>query len=270
LPFLFTGASRIGFAAPTRQLPATGCSSGCCEASTPAVRLLDCRLKMASGEVCFLHRMAASVAAATSDRHMVLIWLLTLCQMQAIAQTVPVHTVMIKSVWGGLSPSPPSPVELLILRQGDNHFYSNGIPVSASLIEALVQALGAATVDQPQSSNLGITQRWLEDNVEDARRRNDPLSRYSSDFYRPAFEAAFTNRSLIETTLPSLFSGMHTDDYPGVDLQVVFANGGAWSAASDSQYEFMIRGGSRCGEERLPHGTRTCRRLSRHSSPTVP
>jgi hypothetical protein len=195
---------------------------------------------MATGEVCFLRRMAASVAAATSYRHMVLIWLLALCHMQAIAQTAPVHTVMIKSVWGGLSPTPPSPVELLIQRQGNNRFYSNGTSVSANLVESLVQALGAPVVEQPQSSNLGITQRWLEDNVEGARKKNDPLSPYSSDYYWPTFKAAFANRSLIEAVLPSLFSGSHTDDYPGVDLQVVFANGDAWSAASNSQYEFMI------------------------------
>jgi hypothetical protein len=172
---------------------------------------------------------------------------LLICALAATGQPNSVKLVNVKSIWGGLDVIPAKPehdpargVELLVQSQGENRFYSNGAPVSANVIEALVQALGAPTVEQPRSSNLGITQRWLDDNVEGARRKNDPLSRYSSDFYWPAFKGTFTNRSLIETVPPSLFSGMHTDDYPRVDLQVVFANGDAWSAASDSQYEFMI------------------------------
>jgi hypothetical protein len=31
-----------------------------------------------------------------------------------------------------------------------------------------------------------------------------------------------------------------TDDYPQVDVEVVFGNGDRWSAALESQHEFMI------------------------------
>jgi hypothetical protein len=179
-------------------------------------------------------------ASAASHRHIALICLLVLYRMVAIAQPAPAQTVRIKSTWGGFSPSPPPAVELFIQRQGDGRFYSNGAPVNANLIDALVQALGAPAIERPQLSNLGISQKWLVENVEGARRKDDELSPYRSDFYWPAFKAGFTNLSRIESVLPSLFTGIYTDDYPGVDVQVVLANGDVWSAVSSSQYEFMI------------------------------
>jgi hypothetical protein len=160
--------------------------------------------------------------------------------MPSIAQTAPVQTVRIKSAWSGLSLSPPPRVEVLIQSRGNNHFECNGTPVNASLIESLAQALGAPAVAHVESSNLGITQKWLDDSVEAASGKNIPLSRYSSAFYWPTFKAGFMDRSVIEAVLPSLFSGFHTDDYPEANVEVVFANGDAWSAASSSQYEFMI------------------------------
>ena len=169
-------------------------------AIVPAIGLVRLLSKMGTGEIWY--------------RQMVLIWLLALCHMQAIAQTSPVQTVRIKSAWGGLSPTPVASIELLVQRQADNSFYSNGTSVLANLIESLVQALGAPLVDQPRSSNLGITQKWHEDSAEDARKKRDQFSPYSYDYYWPTFQAAFANRSLIEAVLPSLFSGMHTDDEP--------------------------------------------------------
>jgi len=112
--------------------------------------------------------------------------------------------------------------------------------VPANLIDSLVRAIDAPPVDQFKTSDLGITQKWLEDNVETARRKNERSSRYGSDIWLPSFRAAFTNQALVESAVGSLFSGFHTDDYPCVEISVVFENGEKWSASSNSQYEFMV------------------------------
>jgi hypothetical protein len=172
---------------------------------------------------------------------------LSLCAVTATGQPNQVKSVTIKSTWGGLVPPPPSgqlpppakPNEWVVQNQGDNHFYSDGASVPERVVESLVEAIGAAPIQQLRPSDLGITQKWLEDTVE-ARRKSKPLYHYASDLWLPSFRAAFTNQSLIESVLPSLFSGFHTDDYPFVEINVVFANGKTWSATSNSQHEFMV------------------------------
>src|SRR5437899_8591505 len=83
----------------------------------------------------------------------------------AQAQTMRVQSVTIKSAWGGLSPSRPEPVELIIRRQSDG-FYSNTERINTGLVEALVSVWSESPLPNPQASNLGITEAWLNANVD--------------------------------------------------------------------------------------------------------
>jgi hypothetical protein len=154
------------------------------------------------------------------------------------AQTLPVERITIKSAWEGLSPSPPPPVELVIRRQSDG-FYSNGEKINSGLVEALVNTFRQPPVANPKASNLGITQAWLNESVDLAGSKSfryQLVLRAHVDAYR----SFFMNLANVQKLLPSLFAGFHTDDYPHVEVQVVFVGGEIWLASSDSQYEFMI------------------------------
>jgi len=150
-----------------------------------------------------------------------------------------VKLVTIESRWGGLGK--PKNTEVLIRNQNGKFVGSDGRTVSTLSIESLLQSFSGSAVERPLSSNLGITQAWLNDNVEPATEKFRP-SRYSLHFiqYDSTYRAAFTNLSFIDSLLPSIFRGFHTDDNLRVGVEVTLTNDNVWSAVSESQYEFMI------------------------------
>jgi hypothetical protein len=83
------------------------------------------------------------------------------------AQTMRVQGVTIKSAWGGLSPSRPEAVELIIRRQSGG-FYWNTERIDTGLVEALVTVLSESPIANPQASNLGLTEAWLNETVDPA------------------------------------------------------------------------------------------------------
>jgi len=157
---------------------------------------------------------------------------------RSTAQTMRVQSLTVRSTWGGFSPSRPEPTELIIRRQSDG-FYSNAEKVDASLVEALINALSAPPIATPQLSNLGVTQAWLNDNVDLVAERTLRY-RVIQTAHVDAYRSFFKNAANIESLLPLLFTGLHTDDYPSVSVEILFDGGEVWSASSGSQYEFMI------------------------------
>jgi hypothetical protein len=158
------------------------------------------------------------------------------------AQTPRVQTVTIKSAWGGLSFSRPEPVELVIRRQSDG-FYLNDERVDTGVVEALVTALKLPPIPKPQASNLGITEEWLKENVDEAGAK-----RFLFTVRFDAYKKFFIDPAKIAELLPSLFAGFLTDDYPRVEVELLFDGGGRWSASSNSQHEFMIPWSVRAGK----------------------
>ncbi|MFN7997446.1 MAG: hypothetical protein U0Q18_27765 [Bryobacteraceae bacterium] len=151
-----------------------------------------------------------------------------------------IRTITIRSAWGGLAPSQAPPLELVIRREPDG-FFADGSKIDTGLIEALVSAFRKPSLPAPKIFNLQISQEWLNENVEVAGERSVRYRDiFSSSAHAATYRAAFTNYANIERLLPSLFSTIHTDDYPRVEAVIVFKGGEMWSASSNSQNAFMI------------------------------
>jgi hypothetical protein len=178
------------------------------------------------------------LSVLTHFPHEALLLMLIALPQYSTAQAVRVQTVTIKSAWRGFSPSRSEPVELIIRRQGDG-FCANGERIGNGVVEALVSVLNESPMPHPRPSNLGITEAWLNENTDLAGAKS---LRHRSTFraHLDSFRTAFNDVCNIENLVPSLFTGFHTDDYPRVEVELLFDGGKVWSASSDSQYDFMI------------------------------
>ena len=107
------------------------------------------------------------------------------------AQTMRVQTVTIKSVSGGLFLSRPESVDLIVRRQGDG-FYSNAERIDTGVVEALVRVLSESPIPSPQASNLGVTEAWLNENVDQAGAKSLRY-RFTYTAHLDAYRNAFKN-----------------------------------------------------------------------------
>jgi len=98
-------------------------------------------------------------------------------------------------------------VELNIRRKGDS-FYSNADRIDTGVIRALVSVLSEAPITSPHASNLGVTETWLNENVDLAGARSLRY-RFMLSAHSDGYRASFTNLANIERLLPSLFTGFH-------------------------------------------------------------
>lgn len=133
-----------------------------------------------------------------------------------------VRTIEIRTGWGGLR-TPQRNV--VTIQRKDNRFVSNGKSVSADQVKALVTALSAEPVTNPEMTNLGITPAWLKANLASQKPRAWAQATETTATQQQMFNKAFTDVAVIAKALPSLFTYTKFDDYPGTKVDVVFEDG---------------------------------------------
>jgi hypothetical protein len=148
-----------------------------------------------------------------------------------------VRQVEIESAWDGLGT--PSTIAFLIINSSQRYWCGRK-PVEAKLVDDLVSALNEAASPEPSLQNLGLTKEWLEKAV-----LSDPVkSRWKDELEglgkEEAFRVAFTDPEFVKRVLPTLFGVEQTDDYPSVNVVVIYDDGSAISASSQSNHVFML------------------------------
>ena len=154
------------------------------------------------------------------------------------AQVGRVQSVTIHSQWGGLGR--PGRSDLLIQLQ-NGQYVANGRTIPGEQITALLTAMEQPRLAEPDPENLGIAAQWLQNHVEVAGRYAiyfDYQAGYADQ--QDLFRTAFTDEQTIQARLKSLYQSFHTDDYPGMSVQLAFDDGELLTACSDSQHPFMI------------------------------
>jgi len=146
----------------------------------------------------------------------------------ASAQPRPVREVRIKSLWGGLGPSGETN---LSLKSAD------GL-LDRDKAQALAMSLGAPAIAGPELDNLGITPQWLSLTLTQAGNRR-MISRGAPN-QQELYRKSCTDPAVVRRVIPLLFSFSRTDDYPRIEVTVVFDGGETWTASSHSQYQFML------------------------------
>jgi hypothetical protein len=133
----------------------------------------------------------------------------------------------------------PQSVTVVIRREQDG-FVRDGRPVDATLVQALVTALQAPQIADPEMANLGITPAWLKAQVGSQVPRARIQATETTEGQKALFTASFTDLGVIAGALPQLFDSMTTDDYPGAKVEVVFEDGSKLAAQSLSNFIYMI------------------------------
>src|SRR5579883_3017007 len=138
-------------------------------------------------------------------------------------ENIPLKQVHINSRWGGLGPSAAS--DLMSVKRGEK-FCLDGKTIPSELIKSLIIALREHEIVEPDLVNLGITPEWLTKNDEgpgteyqggpQVHGANQAVL-YREKFEDPAFVAPLVARVYR--------SGLHTDDYPSVHVQLSFEDG---------------------------------------------
>lgn len=165
-----------------------------------------------------------------------LILALSLCASAVHAQKI-VRQIEIHSGWGGLAT--PQNADVLIQRK-NGAFVCNGKPVDATKVQALVTALEAPSIPQPEMNNLGLTPEWLKANTQLAEQKlPGRLSDATAD-QKQLFESSFTSPEVIKKVVAALFGYVSMDDYPFAKIAITFEDGSKLTADSDSYYAFMI------------------------------
>lgn len=148
-----------------------------------------------------------------------------------------VHQITIHSAWGGLGT--PRNVEITITRNQDG-FMRDGKAVDKALVNGLLEALTSPRIAKPEMSNMGISDDWLRANVAHQEPRSWAQATPTTKGQLALFKSTYTNSKAIAGLLPSLFKSWHTDDYPGVKVEVYFEDGSHLFASTHSQYVFML------------------------------
>jgi hypothetical protein len=144
-------------------------------------------------------------------------------------QEIAWREITIESSWGGLAQ--PQNLKLVIVPKNgaillDKH------RVDPKLIDALMTSLTSTVQTAPTPSNLGITENWLERNVQ-APPEGAPNQ-------QALFRESFTDSKTVAELLPFAFKFAKFDDYPQLTVTVALKDGGRWVCTSDSYYPFML------------------------------
>jgi hypothetical protein len=166
------------------------------------------------------------------------IFLLLVAPLSVLAQTKEAERIKIVSNWGGLGESEHG--ELTIKRKSGGYF-RDGRKVEDGLIRDLIAAVNEPVVLKPESSNLGITQQWLEANAEEgAKEYAEWYFSAAAPNQRDLYFSSLRDRAFVEKVIQSLFSFVRSDDYPHVEVTIMGAGGAQVTVASASQYLFML------------------------------
>jgi hypothetical protein len=146
-------------------------------------------------------------------------------------------TVDILSAWGGLG---SRPTLNLHIGYENGTFRAGGKIVPRAKIEALVTALEAPRIAQPDQGNLGIDAAWREGNADKAFGAFSTWSRVSMPEQKAFYIASFKDPQVMRDGLHEGFRSFHTDDYPLVEVKVAFSDGSTRTAVSMSQSVFLL------------------------------
>ena len=121
----------------------------------------------------------------------------------------------------------------LLIQFRDGKSYLGNVVVDSNRITALLAALGAPLLPAPEAGNLGITDKWLRQNADTFRKTRLPNQ-------EALFQQNFSDMKLIQQLLPFCFRFTKFDDYPEMQVKILFTNGQHLTAASNSYYPFML------------------------------
>ncbi|MBL0161170.1 MAG: hypothetical protein IPP47_29410 [Bryobacterales bacterium] len=122
-----------------------------------------------------------------------------------------VREITIRSAWGGLG-TPQD--ETISIRAKNGKLAYNGKRVDQSKVDALIAALRASIVSDPDPSNLGITPAWLDEQIADQKGRFRLEVAGATVGQRSLLTDTLKDRQKIERILPGLFNYVRMDDYP--------------------------------------------------------
>ncbi len=126
-----------------------------------------------------------------------------------------------------------------IQRKGDK-FLSNGQPVSAVQVQALVEALSAPPLTWLDMANLGITNEWLASKVESQWSSVRARASATTATQKKLFQESFTNLNLVAYVLPTLMVEIILDAFAFCKVEIFFNDGSKLSAESYSYSVFML------------------------------
>lgn len=156
----------------------------------------------------------------------------------ASGQNLGLRQIQINSHWGGLGT--PASSELMIVKQGSK-FRLRHRTIDPQLVDSFLTALREPDIPQIDLPNLGITQEWL------IRNHEGPLTRYQggpevrAQNQQALYRERFEDPVYISPLLSLIYqSGFHTDDYPFVQVRLIFEDGSDASLCSASQQPFML------------------------------
>lgn len=135
----------------------------------------------------------------------------------------------IESRWGGLAQAQNLK---LVIAPKDGAIFSGKHRVNPTLVDALIASLTSTIQAAPTPSNLGITQNWLERNVQ--------IPQEGAPNQQELFRESFTDPKAITELLPFAFNFVKFDDHPQLTITVTLKDGRRWVCSSDSYYPFML------------------------------
>lgn len=155
----------------------------------------------------------------------------------AAAAPASVREIRIRSAWGGLG-TPRD--ETITIRARKGKLERDGIRVEQAKADALIAALRARLISEPEATNLGITAPWIEKQIADPKGRFRLEVARATQSQTALLAETLRDPGRVAQILPSLFRYFRTDDYPAARVEVIFDDGSQLNAETDSQYPFMV------------------------------
>lgn len=171
-------------------------------------------------------------------RRLVVLLLLFAVPLWSQTQRPQVQTLKVQSAWGGLGQ--PAHSAISIERRGDSYKGSGRvIPVHA--LDALVSAIQAPALATPVAANLDVSAEWLHQYADQAGAHASRL--YYTDGLpeqKALFREAFEDQRTLPSRLKHVYESSHSDDYPHMQVQLVFQSGAQVTLTTDSQNPYML------------------------------
>ena len=130
--------------------------------------------------------------------------------------------------------------ETVSIRARNGTLTSDGKRAAQSNVETLAAALRAPIIPAPDPANLGVTPPWLDQQIADPRGRFRLEAARATASQRALLTNTLKDRQKIERVVPTLFSYVRMDDYPGATVEVTFDDGTKLTAETHSYYPFML------------------------------
>jgi hypothetical protein len=126
------------------------------------------------------------------------------------------------------------------IQKKESKFLSNGRPVSAVLVQSLVNALSAPPLTGMDMTNLGITQEWLAANVESQWSLIRSRATETTASQETLFQKSFTDFNLVKDLLTYILLSEIFDYSAYCKVEIFFNHGSKLSAETYSYSVFML------------------------------